>query len=170
MMAADTGHLVGTDPVQLVQESGSQKKLPFFCSVSRLLEPKQLRGFALCVLRLESLVREVRLLRQLRLPGTYLAAVGPHHRRRCCPPAFKQFRAFRLIYHPPHSGLRQDVFRVRSSRAGFSASDPRRDGWLAGLTGIAADRCPDHHGQGAHPAARGIGAFGAGAHSSIAES
>ncbi|MEI6654173.1 MAG: CHASE domain-containing protein [Verrucomicrobiota bacterium] len=55
--AADSGLLTGSDPVTLVQETGNQKGLLICRPVFDGADPPRLRGFALAVLRLGTLLR-----------------------------------------------------------------------------------------------------------------
>ena len=55
--AAHTGLITGTDPITLVQETGSQKGMLIYRPVFGGEDPKRLRGFALAVLRMGTLLR-----------------------------------------------------------------------------------------------------------------
>ena len=55
--AIRTGLTIGTDPITLVQETGNQKGILICRPVFTQGEPRLLRGFALAVLRMETLLR-----------------------------------------------------------------------------------------------------------------
>ena len=55
--AMRTGLITATDPITLVQETGHQKGMLVFRPVFEHDDPKQLRGFALAVLRMKSVLR-----------------------------------------------------------------------------------------------------------------
>ena len=133
--AGRSGLTTGTDPVTLVQETGKQKGLLICRPVFARGEPRRLRGFALAVLRMETLLHnatsdhsarlELSLLRKDATPESLAAAGNANSRPSAELSAMRPVLAF------------GKVFAV-TAYAGpeFLRLFPLRAAWRSALTGL----------------------------------
>jgi PAS domain S-box-containing protein len=134
--AARAGLLSASDPVSLVQETGSQRGALIYRPVFADLEPRRLRGFAVAVLRLGTLLRsattdnatllELSLLRPGAAPETLATAWGADR-----PPP-----ATGLALTRPILDLGKALAVTAHAGPEFMRLHPRRAGWMAALTGL----------------------------------
>ena len=134
--AARTGLVTGTAPITLVQETGAQKGMLVYRPVFSTDEPPRLRGFALAVLRMGTLLTRSTTLNESLFVS--LSLVSPEGAPECLATSWGSDQ-------PPATGLSATrglfafgkTFTV-TAHAGpaFERSHPARAGRLAALTGM----------------------------------
>jgi PAS domain S-box-containing protein len=133
--AARTGLPTATDPITIVQETGTQKALLIYRPVFDSGEPKRLRGFALAVLRMRTLLMSL-------VPDNSTLMDLSLLRKNAAP---ESIATSWDAATPPDTGLSATrpifafgkVFAVNSHAGpGFVRLHPVWEGWLAALTGL----------------------------------
>ncbi len=133
--AALTGQPTGTDPISLVQETGTQKGMLLYRPVFEGDGPKHLRGFALAVLRMGTLLKSAGSDKSALMELSLLHKDG----------ASDLLATTWSVDQSPTSGLfaTRPVFAfgktfVATSHAGqeFMSMHPMRAGWLSILSGL----------------------------------
>ena len=133
--AMHSGLPTATDPVTLVQETGNQKEMVVFRPVFDHDDPKRLRGFAVIVLRMGSVLRSAAPNNSVFIELALCRKDGTSERLATSwqtdrPP----LTAISLTR--PVLAFEKVFFVTVHAGPEFMRLHPVRDGWLAGLTGL----------------------------------
>jgi len=142
--AAHSGLITGTDPITLVQETGSQKGILVYRPVFKPDKAKSLKGFALAVLRLETLLKSaVGPAPSLSIPPIIVCLYqlqADHSAELLATTTDGEHNTFHttslFIFNQPVFAFGKTYSVAVSCASGFEDLYPVKSGWIALLTGL----------------------------------